>query len=146
MTSLSEDYQAKSFQEKIDTENQLLQNIEKKTNWSVVKKQHKGSLIDFANAEGEFLQLYTDYRMLQTGNAWIEIDKLDNCKNQCKWWVTNKPKTLDMPEILYVIETKKLQNILGSGSFLIKSSPNGGRGWIIPEWQLIKIADQTIHF
>jgi len=146
MTSLSEEYQLKTFQEKIKTEEQLLQNIEDKTNWSVVKKQHKGSQIDFANAEGEFLQLYTDYRMLQTGNAWIEIDKLNACKDQCKWWITNKPKTLDIPEVLYIIETTKLFNLLANGSYQIKSSPNGGKGWIIPEWQFVKIADQTIHF
>ena len=146
MTSLSEEYQAKTFQEKLETEELLLQNIENKTNWSVVKKQHKGSQIDFANAEGEFLQLYTDYRMLQTGNAWIEIEKLDACKDQCKWWITNKPKTLDIPEVLYIVGTEKLKNVLKNGNYEIKSSPNGGRGYIIPEWKLTKIADQTIHF
>jgi hypothetical protein len=146
MASLSEEYQAKTFNEKIEVENQILQNIENKTKWSLVKNQHRGSLVDFANAEGEFIQLYTDYKMIQTGNAWIEIDKLNNCKNQCKWWVTNKPKTLETPEILYIVEIEKLQNLLNTGEFETKSSPNGGKGYIIPEWRLTKIVDQTIHF
>lgn len=143
METLSQQISKMGFDNVIINEEKILDNVCKIFQLSKINYQANGTKIDCCDNNGDFYQVETPFRMVETGNHFLEKNKFHNCKNIVKWWIINRPLTLDTSDMLYLILREEFEKYIVTSNPIIKIAKSGDSGYIIASSDLFNLSTKV---
>jgi len=116
--TLSEEYNALPRSQRWPIEEKILDQIETMVpGWKKVARQEAGSRVDLLTPEGAAVQHTTQYKMIQTGNAFLESKKWKESKDLNEIWTFGIPDALDHLVKIWVVNRTKIEEAIQNQAF-----------------------------
>jgi len=133
--TLSQQYNSLPKYQRWPIEETILNQIETMmAGWKKVASQHAGSKVDLLTSEGKNVQHTTQYKLPETGNAFLEQAKWQESKNINEIWSFGVPDALDHITTLWVVNRDVIETAIQTQQFKVigtHKDPNK-LGYLIP--------------